>query len=418
MTEPSSIAQNKVSGSNASRSWRDWGAGFYGTGILQLQAILIAVGFGVWVFMRILGAPTWLPASLIFTLCIGNWSSAIVNGLHSLFVGRPAPWNWIVFLAIIFVGGISGSVFADAIMLLIFRVNFGELPKRILADAPTGTLITLVFGIVSFRFQEQKDAMEARQHELQGQVQLGQIKEQSHEAELAQAHEIQRHLMPRETPQIAGFQIACAWQPAKSVSGDYFDVLPLGEGRLGLCIADVSGKGITAALLMANLQASVKAFVAQAESPAELCAKLNSVLCDIVAPGKFVTFFYGVIDSKQRQLHYENAGHCLPLLVHGDGSILMPASYSGVLGLFSHWTYQNSEVQLQSGDCLVLMTDGVLEAANGEEEEFGYQRLIDVVNRFRNTGVHGIRTAILESVSEFCDGKFDDDASLIVVTVN
>ena len=260
--------------------------------------------------------------------------------------------------------------------------------------------------------------MAERQRELQGQVQLGYVKEQSHEAELAQAHEIQRHLMPRETPQIAGLQIACAWQPAKSVSGDYFDVLQLGEGRLGLCIADVSGKGITAALLMANLQASVKAFAPQAESPAALCAKLNSVLCDAVAPGEFVTLFYGVIDTKQRRLQYENAGHCLPLLVHADGSILMPASYSGVLGLFSHWTYQNSEVQLQSGDCLVLTTDGVLEAANRDEEEFGYQRLIDVVQAKRSSGVHGIRTAILETVSKFCDGKFDDDASLIVVTVN
>jgi sigma-B regulation protein RsbU (phosphoserine phosphatase) len=202
------------------------------------------------------------------------------------------------------------------------------------------------------------------------------------------------------------------------VSGDYFDVLRLAEGKLGLCLADVSGKGITAALLMANLQASVKAFAPDAASPALLCAKLNTVLCDSVAPGKFVTFFYGVIDSQQRQLHYENAGHCLPLLVRADGSIVMPASYSGVLGLFSHWTFQDSELQLISGDCLVLMTDGVLEAANAEEEEFGYQRLIAVVEKSRTSGVHGIRTAILEAVSAFCEGKFDDDASLIVVTVD
>ena len=104
--------------------------------------------------------------------------------------------------------------------------------------------------------------------------------------------------------------------------------------------------------------------------------------------------------------------------MHADGSIEMPASYSGVLGLFSHWTFQNSELQLQSGDCLVLMTDGVLEAASRDEEEFGYQRLIDVVKAKRGSGVHGIRTAILEAVSKFCDGKFDDDASLDVVTVD
>jgi sigma-B regulation protein RsbU (phosphoserine phosphatase) len=142
------------------------------------------------------------------------------------------------------------------------------------------------------------------------------------------------------------------------------------------------------------------------------------VLCDTVAPGKFVTLFYGVIDAQSRRLDYENAGHCLPLLVRADGSMLMPASYSGVLGLFSHWTDQDNSLQLLPGDCLVLMTDGVLEAADADEEEFGYQRLIDAVAKSRGSGAHGIRTAILEAVSAFCEGKFDDDASLIVVTVD
>jgi sigma-B regulation protein RsbU (phosphoserine phosphatase) len=279
-------------------------------------------------------------------------------------------------------------------------------------------LVAAFIGVLSVAALHEFERYETRQRELESQVQLGRVKEQSHESELAQAHEIQRHLLPRDTPQIAGFQIACAWQPAKAVSGDYFDVFPLDGSRLALCMADVSGKGITAALLMANLQASVRAFAPEAASPAALCAKLNTVLCDSVAPGKFVTLFYGVVDSQQRRLRYENAGHCLPLLVHRDGSILMPASYSGVLGLFSHWTFQDSELELQPGDCLVLMTDGVLEAANSMAEEFGYQRLIDVVQRTRNTGVNAVRSAILEAVSAFCNGKFDDDASLIVVAVD
>jgi sigma-B regulation protein RsbU (phosphoserine phosphatase) len=288
---------------------------------------------------------------------------------------------------------------------------FGELSSE-------DRLVAAVLGVFAVAALHEFQRHETRQRELESQVQLGRVKVQSHESELAQAHEIQRHLLPQETPQIAGFQIACAWQPAKSVSGDYFDVFPLGEGRLGLCIADVSGKGITAALLMANLQASVRALAKDATSPAELCSQLNSVLCNTVAPGKFVTLFYGIIDTKQRQLRYENAGHCLPLLVRADGSILMPASYSGVLGLFSHWTYRESELQLEPGDCLVLMTDGVLEAAKDEEEEFGYQRLIDVVMRSRSTGANGIRNAMMEAVSAFCEGHFADDASLIVVTVN
>jgi phosphoserine phosphatase RsbU/P len=350
---------------------------------------------------------------------IGNWTSFFVYRAGRLYQRRKFPWNWVLFLLVLTLVGATGTVLAEVVAtFLFFGGDTTFFLKHIVFDLPFAALVTLIFGFINFAFDAQAEKMEARNRELQGQVQLGQMKEHSHEAELAQAHEIQRHLLPRETPQIPGFQISCAWQPAKAVSGDYFDVLPLGDGKLGLCIADVSGKGITAALLMANLQASVKAFAKESTSPAALCAKLNSVLCDTVAPGKFVTLFYGIIDSQQRRLHYENAGHCLPLLVHADGSIEMPASYSGVLGLFSHWMYQENEVQLQSGDCLVLMTDGVLEAANEDEEEFGYQRLINAVEKSRGSGVHGIRTAILEAVSAFCNGKFDDDASLIVVTVD
>jgi sigma-B regulation protein RsbU (phosphoserine phosphatase) len=396
-----------------------WGAKHLGSGVLQLQLILVAVSVTVFVLLKMLGIPSRLSQTLTFTLIIGNWTSFFVIRAGPLYQRRKFPWNWVLFLLALTIVGATGTVLAEVVATFVFFGGDTTLFfKHIVFDIPFAALVTLIFGFVNFAFDAQAEKMEARNQELQGQVQLGQVREQSHEAELAQAHEIQRHLLPRETPQIPGFQISCAWQPAKSVSGDYFDVLPLGERRLGLCIADVSGKGITAALLMANLQASVKAFAPEAASPAVLCAKLNSVLCDTVAPGKFVTLFYGVIDSQQRRLQYENAGHCLPLLVHADGSILMPASYSGVLGLFSHWTYQNSEVQLQPGDCLVLMTDGVLEAANRDEEEFGYQRLIDVVRAKRDSGVHGIRTAILETVSAFCEGKFDDDASLIVVTVD
>jgi sigma-B regulation protein RsbU (phosphoserine phosphatase) len=405
------------SSSRKPNAWLDWGSEVFGTGFLRLQAILLLLALGLWILFFVVGAKISLPGSLIFTLCIGNWASILSMWTRPLYAGKTPPRNWIIFVLVVLFGGISGSAFADGVVMLVFPRITGSFLQRVLTDAPVGTIVTLVFAIVSYRFQEERDKMEARQRELQGQVQLGQRKEQSHEAELAQAHEIQRHLLPQETPQIPAFQIACAWQPAKSVSGDYFDVLPLGEGKLGLCLADVSGKGITAALLMANLQASVKAFAPGASSPAVLAAKLNSVLCETVAPGKFVTFFYGVIDSQRKRFHYENAGHCLPLLVRGDGSIVMPASYSGVLGMFSHWTFRDSELQLLSGDCLVLMTDGVLEAADAEEEEFGYQRLIEAVKKSRGTGAHGIRNAIMEAVTAFCQGKFDDDASLIVVTV-
>jgi phosphoserine phosphatase RsbU/P len=121
---------------------------------------------------------------------------------------------------------------------------------------------------------------------------------------------------------------------------------------------------------------------------------------------------------KPEKLQFENAGHCLPVLVRADGSFEMPPSSSGVLGLFPEWSYQEKELQLRPGDCLLLVTDGVLEACNAEEEEFGYERLISIVRQGLGLGAHGLRKQILEEVSAFCAGLFQDDASLIVVTVN
>lgn len=231
------------------------------------------------------------------------------------------------------------------------------------------------------------------------------------------AQELQVRLLPRETPQIAGFQIACAWQPAPSVSGDYFDVLKLTENKAALCIADVSGKGAAAALLMSNLQASVRVFAQDGVSPAAVCAKVNQILCDNIASGRFVTMFYGVLDGRDCTLEYESAGHCWPLLVHSDGTVEFLVTSSGVLGLFSHWTYSDHKVKLTAGDMLVVMTKGALDAENAKGEDFGYRRLIDSVQASRSQGADGIRKNVLEDVMAFCNGQLQDDVSMIVVAV-
>jgi phosphoserine phosphatase RsbU/P len=233
-----------------------------------------------------------------------------------------------------------------------------------------------------------------------------------------EAHRIQMRLLPEQTPQLPGYQIACAWQPSQDASADYFDVLPLGDGKLGLCIADVSGKGTPAALLMSNLQASVKTFAGPDVPPSELCSQLNAVLSDNIAPGRYVSLFYALLDGSAHTLSYESAGHCLPLFVRADGSIHILEASSGVLGLFSHWTYNDHDLQLVPGDVLVMVTDGVFEAANEEDEEFGYQRLIESVKASRNDGADAIRRRVLEDVTAFCNGRFNDDASLIVVAVD
>lgn len=391
--------------------------------LLHFQLVLLAVTVCVDVVMRILHVPTNILATLVNTFATGNVAICLILLSRPLFVGRQPPWNWIGYIPTLLCIGLVASATAEIPAFLLFGHHSTTYFRSVLLDEPFGIVVTLIVGIIYFAFNQSRSSLLASNSQLQSQVQLGLMERQTHQSDLQQAHDIQVHLLPRETPQIPGYQIACAWQPARSVSGDYFDVLELGKGKLGLCIADVSGKGMAAALLMANLQASVKAFTQDGgnpsvESPAELCAKLNTALSNNIAPGRFVTFFYGILDSRSGAFKYENAGHCLPLQVHADGSIDFPAAYSGVLGLFSHWTYSDREVQLASGDVLLLMTDGVLEAWNDKEEEFGYQRLIASVEATRGQGVHATRQRILSDVTAFCGNHFQDDASLIVVTVD
>ncbi len=127
--------------------------------------------------------------------------------------------------------------------------------------------------------------------------------------------------------------------------------------------------------------------------------------------------FYGVLDGATKLLRFESAGHCLPLLVRGDGSVWFPASFSGVIGFFSHWLYQSQEVHLQTGDCLLLITDGVLQAEDPKGEEFGYQRLIAAVESSGTRSAEALGQEILDEVVQFSGGTLEDDASMIVVRV-
>ncbi|HEY0795691.1 MAG TPA: PP2C family protein-serine/threonine phosphatase [Acidisarcina sp.] len=391
---------------------------------LVLQVVLVTVAVLLWTFFKAMNVRASFITALGLSLVLGNIANAVSRVAQPLVDRLPRPWNWVAGVAFILIVGTTASVLAQAALFALTGHSLNRF-QWTGEDVRISVLVTAVVSLVIYGsiqvFTDTKDRLEAQNRDLQGQVQFGQMRQLAQDAELESAQEIQMHLLPRDTPQLPGFQIACAWQPAKSVSGDYFDVFPIGEGRLALVLADVSGKGVAAALLMANLQASVHAFALEAVSPSALCSRLNKVLCETIAPGKFITMFYGIIDANSRMFHYENAGHCLPLMVRADGSILMPASYSGVLGLFSHWTYQDSELQFEPGDCLLIVTDGVLEAADRNDEEYGYQRLISLVQRQRkeaSASAHELRKAILADVSNFCEGVFQDDASLIVVTVD
>ena len=230
------------------------------------------------------------------------------------------------------------------------------------------------------------------------------------------ARDIQQGLLPKEIPQIAGFQISGAWQPARLVSGDYYDVFRLDQHKIAFCIGDVVGKGMPAALLMSNLQATVKAFASACTTPRELCDQVNRLISNSIGRGKFITFFYAVVDGEARHLVYTNAGHNPPILVRHDGEVLRLDEGGALLGVFPEWKYGEGEVELASGDRLLLFTDGVSEVQDSHENQFGEERLIELLKGSRHLGPADLLQKVIETIAEFSRGNFHDDVTLIAMT--
>ncbi len=246
---------------------------------------------------------------------------------------------------------------------------------------------------------------------------------EQHEAERAAG----RALLPQSLPRIPGIGIAAAVQPLDTLSGDYFDLLEPAPGTLSLAIADAIGKGAAAALLMSNVQASVRALAGSGFSPAELAQSLNHSVRRNTTSGKFVTFFYGELETKlytaTRRLVYTNAGHCPPILIRANGETARLETGGAVLGVFKDWPYQQGSVELGSGDRLLLFTDGITEAANTNQEQFGEARMIELARSLRHApadaaargSAEDLRDRILAARSAFCGGRADDDITLLVL---
>jgi serine phosphatase RsbU (regulator of sigma subunit) len=235
------------------------------------------------------------------------------------------------------------------------------------------------------------------------------------EEELQDAREIQASLLPKRLPDVRGYEIATVNQPLRFVGGDYYNVVRMDDRHTAICIADVAGKGMPAALLMSTLQAALQPLIAQKLPPSELCHRLNRILCDVMPVGKFISFFYGVLDNQQNRLTYCNAGHNPPLLIRADGASTELDAQGAVLGQFPEWQYRQSELEMRSGDRLLLFTDGLVEACDVNEEQFGEQRLIGVLRENSQSSAHNLLDLLLRAASQHCDGHFQDDASLIVL---
>lgn len=235
--------------------------------------------------------------------------------------------------------------------------------------------------------------------------------------ELIEARELQENLLTNTETSIAGLQLAIHWQPATTVGGDYVAAFNIDDEHAALCVADVVGKSLPAALLMANFQASLKSLASQYLSPADVGKRLNDVLYANIPLHKFVTAFYGVVNIPERKLTFTNAGHNPPLLVRSNGQCERLETGGSVLGAFPDSCYAQGEIELLHDDRLVLFTDGLTEAVDATGEQFGEERLMQLLSDHRDRSAEDLKEIVFNEVGEFCGNTFLDDAALMVVAI-
>lgn len=236
------------------------------------------------------------------------------------------------------------------------------------------------------------------------------------ERELSMARRVQTGLIPERIPELDGWQFAASWLPAREVAGDFYDFVPTDRGGMGLVIADVTDKGMGAALFMALTRSMLRASLEGSNTPAEAISKANRLICANSTSAMPVTLFYGEVSAASSEMLYVNAGHNPPLIYRADSGEFEELSRTGiVLGIDDSIVLEQDTVKLNPGDCIVFYTDGVTDALNSQEHNFGEQRLRDSITSNGDGSAHEISMGLLQALQEFIGGAepFDDITLLV-----
>jgi sigma-B regulation protein RsbU (phosphoserine phosphatase) len=242
------------------------------------------------------------------------------------------------------------------------------------------------------------------------------IEKERIERELELAAAIQREILPRELPRVEGLELAAANVPTRQVGGDYYDFFPLAGGRLGFLVADVSGKGVPAALLVSTVHSAVHLQIDEARTIADLVARIDRHLRRFAATRKFLTLFFGLVEPETGTFRYVSAGHNPALLARKTGELVRLESTGVPVGMLPNASWREETVSLSPGDLLCVYTDGVTEAVNEQEEEFGLERLADLVSRGASKPVRVLCDEVLAAVADFARGmrQYDDQTLLLL----
>ena len=235
-------------------------------------------------------------------------------------------------------------------------------------------------------------------------------------SELEQAAEIQSQFLPACAPQVPGVELAGFNASCRTIGGDYYDFLTYPDGRVAVMVGDVCGKGMPAALLMMGLQARVQVLAAEPNPPAVVVDRLNRVLAAATLNTRFISFFFALLDPVSGELAYSNAGHNPPLLIRTNGTVEWLTEGGPVLGIVPKATYEEVHCVLNSGDVAILYSDGVTDSTNAQEEDFGEERLSEVMQRVHHNSADVILSALTAAVKDWAAGTpAPDDITLVVV---
>jgi serine phosphatase RsbU (regulator of sigma subunit) len=233
--------------------------------------------------------------------------------------------------------------------------------------------------------------------------------------EMEIAREVQACLLPRRQPRLETLEYASCYLPALEVGGDYYDFLENGPGHLGFALGDICGKSVSAALMMATLQATLRSqFATGRYNLTRLLCSVNELICECTASQHFAGLFLGDYDDGSRHLRYANCGHAPPLLVHADGEFERLGPTATVLGAFEDWECATREIELVPGDVLLMFTDGVSETTNRAGRELGERGLVEALRACRRRSLPGLVEELIQAVREFGDYHQKDDMTLVV----
>jgi len=342
-----------------------------------------------------------VPMSVVFANVVGFAAMLTAKFVLPRYSGLPTvlrvPLGGLTLVA----GGVLGSGLA---MMVNPLVVLYQLRLALMVLTLNGVL-ALAVGLATYTYERMRTEIEEEASE------RGKL-----EHEMNIARDIQMELLPKTFPNLPGLDMFAFTVPARHVGGDCYDVIDLGDGRLAITIGDVSGKGTPAAILMANVQAAVRALSESEVPPAELITRVNRLVHGYTEDSVFITFFYSILDTRTGELLYVNAGHNPPCILRANGGREYLDRGGLVVGIMPGSEYEMGRAVLNAGDDLVLYTDGITEAANRDDEMYGEERLEELLTKHRHATAREIEERVYTSIKDFADGAAQtDDLTMVIV---